>query len=281
MILSVILLAALIFSVALVVAVAYRPRGGAGAAVPAVAARHTARWRAGGFGAGLCCAVLAGAGGAWAVLVVGAPLFAACVLGGVLVGELTVPLPRADVRVAALAPRRPRDYIPEVPARLLVLGGGALLVLLAAAATGVIRALAHPGSCLPHEVGGGNAAATPLVPGVSAATLVLLAAGSAAAAWALRAVARRPLAATDHRSLAGDEVLRRGSAQAVLAGWGVLVTVPLAVTAWSIGQDLAVGCPPSPWWAAQLLLTPLAFIAACGAVACVAWLVSRTWWALR
>lgn len=276
-----ILFAAVLFGVVFVLAVAYKPVRSAGAGIPVAVARHANRWRGAGFLAGLICAGLSAVTGPRHALLAGAPLFAICVLGGVLAGELTAPDASPAVRVAGLARRRIRDYVPVLPAIVLAALGGCLAFLLAASAGGIF-ATGQPGTrCLIYlvDVGGGSPG-----PGSGAGlpTAVIVVAGSVLAAWTLRAVVRRPQAAAGGSARAGDEVLRANSAQAVLAGWGVLVTASLAGTAAITATNLsASACQPA--WATGTvdLLMLVTVAAACAMIACLAWLGPRTWLATR
>lgn len=131
-----------------VLAVAYKPARSADAGIPVAVARYANRWRGAGFLAGLICAGLSAVTGPRHALLAGAPLFAIWVLGGVLAGELTAPDARPAVRVAGLARRRIRDYVPVLPAIVLTALGGCLALLVAASAGG-IAATGQPGAgCL-------------------------------------------------------------------------------------------------------------------------------------
>jgi hypothetical protein len=275
------LVAAVLFAVVFALAVAFKPTTSADTTFPVAVARHANRWRGAGLLAGLICAGLSAASGLRPALLTGAPLFAICVLSGVLAGELTAPVADAKVRVAVLAPRRLRDYVPALPAIALALLGGCLAVLLAASA-GNIFATGPPGTrCLINLVDVGGRSPRP-APTASLPTLAIVVVGSVLAAWTLRAVVRRPQAEAGASARAGDDVLRVNSAQAVLAGWGVLVTASLAGTAGSIGVNLAASaCQPTWASVAEDLLGLVAVAAACGMIACLAWLGPRTRLALR
>jgi hypothetical protein len=276
-----ILFVAVLFVVVFVLAVAYKPARSADAGIPVAVARHAGRWRGAGFLTGLICAGLSATTGLRDALLVGAPLFAICVLIGVLAGEMTAPVPRPAVRVAGLARRRQRDYVPVFPAIALSALGGCLVLLLAASA-GNVFATGQPGPrCQGILVYVSGRAPQPVFTG-SLPTAAIVMVGSALAAWALRTVVRRPQVAVGGSERAGDEVLRLNSAQAVLAGWGVLVTAPLAGTAGLIGANLAVSACQSAWASeAGDLLGLVAIAATCAMIACLAWLAPRTWMAMR
>lgn len=96
----------------------------------AVAAR-TGRWRAGAVALGLVVAAVSlqwGALGRGVLLA--APLFALCVLTGVIVGELRVPAPAGPVRRAEVEVRRVRDYLPRRMAGVVAAAAGVLAALL-------------------------------------------------------------------------------------------------------------------------------------------------------
>jgi hypothetical protein len=273
--------AVLLFVVFFVLAAAYKPAKTADAVIPVAVARHANRWRVAGLLAGLICAGLSAITGLRLALLVGAPLFAICVLIGVLAGELTAPVPRPAVRVAVLARRRQRDYVPVLPA-IILSAFGACLVLLLAATAGDVFDTGQPGArCLINLVYVSGPAPQP-ESSASLPTLAIVVAGSVLAAWALRTVVRRPQAADDGPARAGDEVLRANSAQAVLAGWGVLVTATLAGAAAVTAANLDnAACQPAWAWVAVDLLQLLALAALCGMIACLAWLAPRTWLAMR
>jgi len=85
--------------------------------------------------------ILAGLGAAFAVSeadslglgqALAVPVFGACLLAGVFLGELTLPRPpTTGVRTARLMPRRVLDFLPRAATTVLVVLGGALVGLLA------------------------------------------------------------------------------------------------------------------------------------------------------
>lgn len=231
-------------------------------------ARTTTRWRLIGLGVGL------GAGlGAAELDVLGrglmlaAPLVALCVLGGVVVGELRVQRPLGPVRSAGLEVRRVRDYLPPALTRV-VAGAAALLGLLLLATTlagspddmgRAGRTLARQCSRLVGEAVGpwpGSFYALPLAAVVLSGLLV--------AAFTLRRVVHRPRSGED---TSADDALRRRAAEAVTAGVGLLVAVPLAgVSAFAAHALSNLGCAPLSWRVAAgalgLLVPALAVLAA-------------------
>lgn len=94
-------------------------------------ARTTGRWRLAGVMAGLVVGVVAAYQGALGRgLLLAAPLFALCVLAGVLAGELRVGVPGGPVRSAGLEVRRVRDYVPRALGSAVLAAGGLLAVVL-------------------------------------------------------------------------------------------------------------------------------------------------------
>jgi hypothetical protein len=222
-----------------------------------------AAWRAAG-------AVLGIAAAAWSLdadslgrgLMLAAPLFALCVLAGVVIGELLVTAPQGTVREAGLAVRRWRDYLPP---RLttVVVGGAAVLGVVLAATTlaGSPDDLGRPGRslvrvCSPvmtqaHGPWPGSFYAWPLA--------VVLGAGLLLAGIAVVRIARRPSQGEDPTA---EDALRRRSATAVTASAGLLVAVPLFGVSATAGMSLlGIECRPALWtvlgWA-LVALVPIA-----------------------
>ena len=245
--------------------------GARGAALPDGAqrlravARTTARWRWAGVGAGAVAVVVAAQVGSLGrgVMLAG-PVFASCVLLGVLVGELRVSPVRDAVRSASLETRRVRDYVPPLltPAvAVSVLVGAVLLV--ATTLAGSADDLGRAGRQLAYRCSDTMSGAAGPWPGsfysVPLAAVVL--GGLAAAALALRAVVLRPRQGEDREV---DEALRRHAARAVVAATGLLVAVPLAgvsfVTALTM-NNVARNLEDCPYPAAGILSGPLVVVA--------------------
>jgi hypothetical protein len=230
-------------------------------------ARTTARWRL----AGLVVGVGVGIGSAQVDalgrgLLLAVPLCALCVLAGVVAGELRVAPTRAAVRTAALEVRHGRDYLPRGLTRAVV-GTTALLAAVLALTTAAGspddlgragRTLARQCSAVLSESVGpwpGSFYAVPL-------TLVVLS-GLVLAGLALRRIVHRPRSGDDPRV---DDALRRSAAEAVVAGCGLLVAVPLAgVSFFAVHAVLGLDCAPAVWTAAAaalgLLVPALAVLA--------------------
>ena len=240
-------------------------------------ARTTGRWRLAGVAVGLVVGVLAAyQGGLGRGLLLAAPLFALCVLAGVLVGELRVSAPGGPVRRAVLDVRRRRDYVPRALGSA-VLAAGALLGVVLALTTAAGspddmgragRSLERRCSALTGEGAGpwpGSYYAFPLV--------VVVLCGLLAAAVVLTRVVRRPLQSDD---LAVDEALRRSAAGAVTAAVGLLIAVPLAgISAVAGGALGRITCRPEWWTVAAIALAALAVASLILAVWCASTLAAR------
>jgi hypothetical protein len=236
-------------------------------------ARSTARWRLAGLVVGFVVgATAAGLDVLGRGLLLAAPLCALCVLAGVVAGELRVTSPRGAVRSAGLEIRTVRDYLPRALTRAVlaatVLLGVVLAVTTAAGAPDDLgragRALARQCSAVASESVGpwpGSFYSVPLA--------VVVASGLVLAGIALRRVVHRPRSGDDPRV---DDALRRHAAEAVIAGCGLLVAVPLAgVSFFAAHALLDLDCAPAAWTVAGaalgLLVPALAVLAVrCGTV---------------
>jgi len=190
-----------------------------------------------------------------------APVFALCVVAGVLAGELAGAAVEGPVRRAPLEVRRVGDHLPRALGRtvagLAVLLLGLLAVTSATASADDLgrggRALAYRcGAQLSGAVGpwAGSYYSVPL-----AAVLVV---GLLGAGLALRQVVRRPRAGTTPAALVDDDAVRRRSAAAVTGACGVLVAVPLAGVALTSGVALlGVDCRAAWQTAAAVALLAL------------------------
>jgi hypothetical protein len=216
-------------------------------------ARHADRtvavWRAAGAVVGLAAA-------AWSLqadslgrgLMLAAPLFALCVLAGVVAGELLVTAPQGPVREAGLAVRRWQAYVPP-RLTLVVVGSAAVLgvVLVATTLAGSPDDLGRAGRRLVRQCSAvmtqghgpwpGSFYAWPLA--------LVVGAGLLLAGAAVVRIARRPSQGEDP---AAEDALRRRSAAAVTAAAGLLVAVPLAGVSAAAGMGLlAIDCRPALW----------------------------------
>jgi len=218
--------------------------------------RKAVGWRWAGLGLGVVAAsvtavtVTAGLYNLGAML---APtVFGLCVMGGVVVGELLSKIPRRQgVRTAALETRTVGDYLPRRLSGVVAasaVGLGALLVTTTLMGSADARGRADrflirqctPDLSLATGPWPGSFYSVPLGIGVVIGLL--------GAAVALRTVVLRPRGGSDPDLAAADDVLRRWSAEAVVAATGVMVAASLSGVAFVASLDLhRVACPPSSW----------------------------------
>jgi hypothetical protein len=232
------------------------------------AARTTRRWRIAGLVVGAAVGIgTAQQGALGRGLLLAVPLFALCVLTGVVIGELRVTAPQGPVRSADLEVRRVRDYLPR---RLttVVASATALLTLVMAftTATGSADDLGRAGRTFARRCSAVMSSAAGPWPGsyytVPLALVVL--SGLLLAGFALHRVVRRPRQGEDR---AVDDGLRRQAAEAVTAACGVLVAVPLAGVSVVAASALSNHtCPPAGSsavaWALLLLMPALVVLTA-------------------
>lgn len=193
------------------------------------------------------------------------PVFGACLIAGVFLGELTLPRPpTTGVRTARLTPRRVSDFLPRVSTTVLVVFGGALVGLLAVTTvTGSADDQGRAGrmirfDCPPPSWGGAVTSGRGPWPGsyYSVPILLTVLATAILAAVVLRAIVRRPHADVDD---AGADDYRRRSASTVVATLGLVVAVPLAGSALITAEVLrGETCAPG---IAHAMRTPLAALA--------------------
>jgi hypothetical protein len=240
-------------------------------------ARTTRRARLAGVAVGFLVGLVAAyQGGLGRGLLLAAPLFALCVLAGVLVGELMVRAPGGPVRRAALDVRRIRDYVPRALGSA-VLGAGTLLALLLVLTTaaGSPDDMGRAGRDLVRRCSAVMAEGAGPWPGsyytLPLAVVVLV--GLLAAGVVLTRIVRRPLQ-SDDRGV--DEALRRSAAGAVTAAVGLLIGVPLAGVSVVAGAALAgITCRPEWWTISAIALAALAVASLALVVSCVFILTSR------
>jgi hypothetical protein len=243
------------------------------AAVPAAAARRTARFRLAGVITGLA------AGGTAAVsdplgrgLLLAGPVFGWFVLAGVVAGEISVRPAGGQTRTAVVEVRRVRDYLPRGLAAAVTAAAAALAALVTwTTVTAGPDDLGRAGrdlllSCGPdlRETYGpwpGSFYSVPLA--------AIVAAGLITAGSALRAVIRRARTGAEPDTVAADDALRQRAARTITGACGILVALPLAGTCLvSAGALLSITCRPAWWtytgWALLALLIPaLALIGWC------------------
>lgn len=183
------------------------------------------------------------------------PVFGLCAVAGVLVADVLTARPHGPVRTAGLAPRRVRDYVPPWMTVLLVAEAGLLVVLLVVAAV-----LASPadggraGRSLAVTCPDGSTVSTGPWPGLFYGLPILasLAVSTAVCLWSLTRIARRP----------GDEATRRNRALAIVAAWGLLVSVPLlGAASTASGALLGITCDGTGGRVGNWALWPTALIA--------------------
>lgn len=221
------------------------------ATVPVAVRRHTAIWRWSGVAAGILAAAVAALSGALGRgLLLAAPLFGLFVLAGVLAGELSVRAPSGRTRRAAIAVRRPGDYLPRglaVAVAVAAVATGALLMMTTATGTadglGSGRVLVRRCSAAVTQSAGPWAGSFYSIP-----LTIMILAGLTAAVLALRQVVRRPRPGDPATVAAADDRLRRRAARTITGACGVLVTIPLiGLSLVTAGALLGISCGPA-WW---------------------------------
>jgi len=248
----------------------------ASAALPDGVIRRAASWRWAGLVGGLAVGGVAAASGALGRgFMLAAPVFALCILAGVVVGETSIRSPRGRTRIAALEIRRVRDYVPRHLAHAVIAATTLLLALLTmTTATGAADDLGRSGRVVLLQCSQALQQGAGPWPGsfYSLPLGVMEAAGLIAAAAALRFVIRRPRVGADPAVVAADEALRRRAAQTITSACGILVALPLAgscvLTAVAL---LSLSCRPAwltvaAWSILALVPATLALIGWCAAV---------------
>ncbi|MGZ4506369.1 MAG: hypothetical protein ACXVX0_03860 [Blastococcus sp.] len=277
-------LVVLLVVVVLAVAVARLVLGTRSAPAPAAlpspelraTARTTRRWRLAGVTAGLVVGVVTAYQGALGRgLLLAAPLFALCVLAGVLAGELRVGAPAGSERRAALEVRRVRDYVPRALGSAVLAAGGLLgVVLVLTTAAGSPDDLGRAGRSLERRCSAVMTQGAGPWPGSFYALplAVVVLCGVLAAGLVLLRVVRRPRQSAD---LDVDDALRRSAAGAATAAAGLLIAVPLAgVSAVAGGALVGIPCRPGAWTLAAIALAALAAASLALAAWCAATLIA-------
>lgn len=190
--------------------------------------RMLSRWRWAGILAGVAVAVVTisvGALGRGPLLA--SVAFGLCVLGGVLVGELRVRPAHDALRAATLERRSIRSYLPPVLGIVVALSTVVLVgVMIATTAAGSPDDLHRAGRTLRYAPDPAREISAGPWPGsyYTAPAMIALVLAAIATAVVLRQVTLRPRAGDP----VGDDALRRRSAEAVTAAWGVATSIPLA-----------------------------------------------------
>jgi len=214
--------------------------------------RKTVGWRWAGLGAGLVAAVQTASVGSLGLGLMLAPtVFGLCVICGVAVGEVATIPRREGVRTAALETRTVGNYLPRRLGGLVTasaLGLGALLV--ATALMGSADDMGRAGRSLERRCSPEGGSGVGPWPGLyySVPLAIAVAVGLLGAAVALRTVVRRPRRGSTPELVVADEVLRRRSAEAVVAATGVMVATSLCgIALGAAGMLIGFPCPPA-WW---------------------------------
>jgi len=178
-------------------------------------------------------------------------VFGLCVMGGVVVGELSKMPRRQGVRTAALETRTVGGYLPRRLSGVVAastLGLGALLVT--TTLMGSADDQGRAGRFLSRQCASEVGATTGPWPGsfYSVPLGIAVVVGLLGAAIALRTIVLRPRSGSDPDLAAADDVLRRRSTEAVMAATGVMVAASLSGVAFVAGLQLhRIACPPMLW----------------------------------
>lgn len=231
-------------------------------------ARTLSRWRWTGILAGLVLAAVAvPLGTLGRGLLLASVVFGLCVLGGVLVGELRVRPARDAVRAATLERRSVRSYLPAGLGAVVGVATATLLALMAVTtAAGSPDDQNRAGRALRYSPDPTRGVSAGPWPGTyyTVPVMIALLVAVLVTIVVLREVTLRPRSGDP----AGDDALRRRSAEAVTAAWGVAIGIPLAgfaITAAFCVSNLAVA--PLSWRLGAGLLLAVAL----GAVIFVLW----------
>ncbi|HEY2077575.1 MAG TPA: hypothetical protein VGH53_14670 [Streptosporangiaceae bacterium] len=224
------------------------------AGVPVTVRRHIAIWRWSGIAVGALAALAAAVSGTLGVgLLLSAPVFGACVLAGVLAGELSVRAPTGRTRRASIAVRHASDYIPRNLACCVAtaaVGLGALLTM--TTLMGSADSLGNAGRTLSRHC---SAALTEsdgpwLGSFYSVPVAIMILTGLTAAAIAMRQIVRRSRPGDPAALASADDILRSRAAYTVTGACGVFVTVPLIASSLITAAGLlGISCRPT-WWTA-------------------------------
>jgi hypothetical protein len=230
--------------------------------VPVTVRRHIAIWRWSGIAVGAIAASAAAVSGTLGMgPLLSAPVFGACVLAGVLAGELSVRAPKGRTRRASIAVRHASHYIPRRLAwsvATAAVGLGALLTM--TTLMGSADSLGNAGRTLIRQC---SAALTEsdgpwLGSFYSIPVAIMIFIGLAAAAFAIRQIVRRSRPGDPAVLAAADDILRSRAASTVTGACGVFVTVPLIASSLVTAAGLlGISCRPTWWTAAAWALLAL------------------------
>jgi len=245
--------------------------------------RKAVGWRWAGIGLGVVVAAVTAVTVSAGLYNLGAMLsptvFGLCVMGGVLVGELSKIPRRQGVRTAALETRTVSDYLPRRLSGVVAastLGLGTLLVT--TTLMGSADDQGRAGRFLSRQCTPEVVATTGPWPGsfYSVPLGIAVVVGLLGAAIALRTIVLRPRSGSDPDLAAADDLLRRWSAEAVVAATGVMVAASMSGVAFVAALQLhRIACPPMLWTIFGLALVAAGALMLLLTAWCLALLVGR------
>jgi hypothetical protein len=248
--------------------------------VDAMMANHrtAVAWRWAGLGLGAVAAALtANAVPLGLGLLLAPAVFGPFVIAGVIAGELATIPQRQGVRTAALQTRSVWHYLPSHlggAVAAATVGLGALLVT--TTLMGSADDLGRAGRSLFRMCTPVTSMRSGPWPGLfyTASLALAVVVGLVVAAMALRTVVLRPRSGSDPELVAADDVLRRRSAEAVVAAIGVMVAASLVGVALTAASGLLGTCPTPAWTILGVALLVLAMLMLALAVWCLALLLA-------
>jgi hypothetical protein len=214
--------------------------------------RKAVGWRWAGLVLGVVAALKTASIGSLGLWLMLAPtVFGLCVIGGVALGEVATIPRREGVRTAALETRTIGRYLPRRLSGLVAAGTAGLGALLVATTLmGSADDLGRAGRSLSRQCSPTSSASHSPWPGwyYSVPLGLAVAVGLLGAVFALRMVVLRPRRGSAPGLVAADDVLRRRSAEAVVAATGVIVAASLFAVALLAGARLiSFDCSPASW----------------------------------
>lgn len=221
--------------------------------------RKAVGWRWSGLSLGAVAAVWTANVGSLGLGVMLAPtVFGMCVIAGVVAGELATSPRSRGIRTAALETRSVGTYLPRRLGALVTASTlGLVALLVTTTLMGSTDDLGRAGRSLFRACTAERSASVGPWPGLfySVPLGIALGIGLIAAAVALRAVVLRPRGGSTPDFVTADDLLRRRSAEAVVAATGVMVAASLFGVAMTAGVALMGStCPPTSWLALGVTL---------------------------